>query len=102
MRIHTAVLGALVALATAQAAPAPVLLEPLAGRQVLPVSNWWNQDVSAAPVDARSPQLIDWISGRSATNTTAVRRLHPDFGPPPYGIPYVVVAGTQPRVPVTF
>ena len=85
-----------------QAAPPPVLLEPLAGRQVLPVSNWWNQDVSAAPVDAKSAQLVDWISGRSATNTTAVRRLHPDFGPPPYGIPYVVVAGSQPRVPVTF
>ena len=30
------------------------------------------------------------------------KRLHPDFGPPPYGIPYVVVAGDQPRVPVTF
>ena len=32
-------------------------------------------------------QLIDWISGRTPTNPTAVRRLHPDFGPPPYGIP---------------
>ena len=84
------------------AAAPPVLLEPLAGRQVFPVSNWWNQDISMAPVDARSTQLIDWISGRTATNTTAVRRLHPDFGPPPYGIPYVVVAGDQPRVPVTF
>ena len=28
--------------------------------------NWWNQDISAAPVDARSGQLIDWISGRTA------------------------------------
>ena len=28
--------------------------------------------------------------------------MHPDFGPPPYGIPYVVVDGTQPRVPVTW
>ena len=89
-------------MATAQAAPPPVLLESLAGRQVFPVTNWWNQDVSAAPVDARSPQLIDWISGRSSTNTTAVRRLHPDFGPPPYGIPYVVVSGTQARVGATF
>jgi hypothetical protein len=84
------------------AAQPPVLLEPLAGRQVFPPSNWWNQDVSAAPVDTRSAQLIGWISGRSATNTTAVRRLHPDFGPPPYGIPYVVVGGDQPRVPVPF
>jgi hypothetical protein len=102
MRIHSAALGAVVALAAAQAAPAPVLLEPLAGRQVLPAGNWWNQDVTGVPVDPQSPQIVGWISGRSATNTTAVRRLHPDFGPPPYGIPYVVVAGTQPRVPVTF
>ena len=81
---------------------ASVLLESLAGRQVFPVNNWWNLDISAAPVDARSAQLIAWISGRTGGNTTAVRRLHPDFGPPPYGIPYVVVDGTQPRVPVTF
>ena len=89
-------------LAAVRAAAPPVLLEPLAGRQVFPVSNWWNLDISEAPVDTRSTQLIDWISGRTATNSTAVRRLHPDFGPPPYGIPYVVVAGDQPRVPVTF
>jgi hypothetical protein len=102
MRITLAILSALVALATLEAAAPPVLLEPLAGRQVFPVDNWWNQDISAAPVDTRSPQLIDWISGRSAATPTAVRKLHPDFGPPPYGIPYVVVAGDQPRVSVTF
>jgi hypothetical protein len=85
-----------------QAASAPVLNEPLVGRRVFPVSNWWNADVSLAPVDARSGQLIDWISGRTATNMTPVRRLHPDFGPPPYGMPYVVVAADQPRVPVAF
>ena len=81
---------------------APVLNEPLTGRQVFPVTNWWNQDVSAAPVDPQSQQFIDWISNRTPSNPTAVRRLHPDFGPPPYGIPYVVVDGTQPRVSVTF
>ena len=79
-----------------------VLLEPLVGRQIFPTGNWWNQDVSAAPVDPASAQFIDWISGRTPTNPTAIRRLHPDFGPPPYGIPYVVVSGSQPRVPVTF
>jgi hypothetical protein len=80
------------------AAAPPVLNEPLTGRQVFPSSNWWNTDISGAPVDTRSAQLIDFISGRSATNTTAVRHLHPDFGPPPYGIPYVVVAGDQARI----
>ena len=63
MRIQMAVASALVAFATAQAPPPPVLLEPLAGRQVFPLSNWWNQDISAAPIDARSDQLIAWISG---------------------------------------
>jgi hypothetical protein len=57
------------------------------------VSNWWNQDISAAPVDPNSNAFIDFI-GRT-------RALHPDFGPPPYGIPYVGVGGTQIRVPVT-
>jgi hypothetical protein len=80
---------------------APALYEPLAGRQVFPASNWWNLDISTAPVDPQSSQIIDWISGRN-TNPSAVRRLHPDFGPPPYGIPYVVVSGAQPRVPLTF
>jgi hypothetical protein len=102
MRIHSAVASALIALATAQAAPAPVLLEPLAGRQVFPVTNWWNENISAAPVDTRSAQLIGWISGRTTAGSTAVRRLHPDFGLPPYGFPYVVVSGSQSRVPVTF
>lgn len=102
MRIYSALAGGLIALATAQAVPAPVLNEPLTGRQVFPVTNWWNEDISAAPVDTRSAQLIAWISGRTTSGSTAVRRLHPDFGPPPYGFPYVVVSGSQPRVPVTF
>lgn len=76
--------------------------DPLTGRQVFPASNWWNQDISGAPVDPRSAQLVEFISGRSSTNPSAVRRLHPDFGPHPYGIPYVVVGGDQPRVPLTF
>ena len=79
-----------------------VLVEPLVGRMVFPASNWWNQDISEAPVDPASGQIIGWISGRTPTTPTAVRRLHPDFGPPPYGIPYVVVSGDEPRVPLTF
>jgi hypothetical protein len=102
MRIRLVLISSVLALAAVHAAAPPVLLEPLVGRQVFPTTNWWNQDISTAPLDARSGQLIDWISGRSAANPTAVRRLHPDFGPPPYGIPYVVVAGDQARVPVTF
>jgi hypothetical protein len=80
---------------------AALLNGSLAGQQIFPVTNWWNQDISGAPVAAQSPQIIDWISGRT-TSPTATRRLHPDFGPPPYGIPYVVVTSEQARVPLTF
>ncbi len=80
---------------------APVLNGPLGGRQIFPANNWWNEDISGAPVYSGSAQMIDWISGRN-TNPSAVRRLHPDFGPPPYGIPYVVLTTEQPRVPLAF
>jgi hypothetical protein len=96
-----AAVGAMFAVGSAQA-PGPSIDEPLTGRQVFPVDNWWNLDVSRAPVDLRSAAFIDFISGRSSANPSAVRRMHPDFGPPPYGIPYVVVPGTQPLEPVTF
>jgi hypothetical protein len=76
------------------AASTAKLLEDFGGRALFPSSNWWNQDISRAPVDPRSSAFIDFI-GRD-------RRLHPDFGPPPYGIPYVGVGGTEPRVPVAF
>jgi hypothetical protein len=75
--------------------PSLVLLnDPLSGRQLFPGSNWWNQDITSAPVDPSSSALIAFIG--------ATRGLHPDFGPPPYGIPYVGVGGTQTRVPVAF
>src|SRR3954464_2064827 len=97
--VSLAVAGTVVAL---RAAAPPVLTEPLVGRQGFPTSKWWDADVSAVPVDPRSAALIDFISGRTATNRIPVRHLHPDFGPPPYGFPYVVVAGDQARVPLAF
>jgi hypothetical protein len=91
------------------AAPAPatsqsgvVLLEDFAGRAMFPAASGWNLDVSAAPVDPGSASYIAWISGRTPQNPGAVRHLHPDFGPPPYGIPYVGVPGEQALEPVTF
>lgn len=93
--LRVCVLSAVVAATVVVSAAAPpVLLEPLTGRQVFPVSNWWNQDISAAPLDTRSAQFMSWIG--------TTKQSHPDFGPPPYGIPYVVVAGDQARVPMTF
>jgi hypothetical protein len=68
---------------------------------LFPADNWWNQDVSQAPVDPRSAQFISFIG--------STRRLHPDFGgyESPgsqniYGFPYVVVSGDQPRRAVQF
>ena len=70
---------------------------------LLPPDNWWNQDISQAPIDPRSPQFVAFI------NNGGSRRLHPDFGgfESPgsvgiYGFPYVVVSGSQPKRAVSF
>ena len=66
---------------------------------LFPPDNWWNTDVSAAPVDSNSAAFINFIG--------PTRGMHPDFGgesgdpsSPIYGMPYVTVAGSQPLVPV--
>jgi hypothetical protein len=70
----------------------------LHGKQVLPPDNAWNQDISAAPVDPNSDNLISSIGLNAG--------LHPDFGTvyngAPNGIPYIVVAGNQSLVPLNF
>ena len=79
-----------------------VLLEDFSTRQAFPADNWWNLDISVAPVDSQSQALIDWISGRTPQNPTATRIVHPDFGPPPYGIPYAGVGANQALTQVAF
>ncbi len=63
-----------------------------------PASDPWNTRVDADPVDPASDTLIASIG--------LAKGLHPDFGADldgePFGIPYVVVPGTQPLAPVTF
>jgi hypothetical protein len=70
----------------------------LHGNVPFPADNPWNQDISNSPVDPNSSNLIASIG-----NTV---NLHPDFGTvwngAPNGIPYIVVSGTQPRVPMNF
>lgn len=85
-----------------QTAGLVVLNEDFSARQVFPTDNWWNVDVTTAPVDPASAAYIDFVSGRDPGHPTATRRLHPDFGPPPYGIPYVGVSGAEPRLTVHF
>jgi hypothetical protein len=65
----------------------------LEGRRPFPDDNAWNQDVSGAPLDPASDRLIRSIGAETG--------LHADFGDT-YGNPYVVVDGTQPKVPVSF
>ncbi len=70
----------------------------LNGARPFPDNNAWNMDVSRFPVHPNSANLIASIGANTG--------LHPDFGTfwqgAPIGIPYVVVAGTQPAVPVNF
>ena len=68
---------------------------------LFPRDNWWNLDISTAPVDASSGSYISFIG--------ATRRLHPDFGGDAspgsvdiYGFPYAVVDGAVPKQTVQF
>ena len=63
-----------------------------------PASSLWNTDISTAPVDPNSANIINFI-GSTVT-------LHPDFGAGTFhnqtiGIPYQVEAGSQPKINVT-
>src|SRR5215207_7122524 len=70
----------------------------LGGRRPFPADNPWNQEIARAPVDPNSAALIASIGPE--------KNLHPDFGTvwegAPNGIPDGVVAGSQPKVPVSF
>jgi len=70
----------------------------LQGRRVFPADNAWNTDISAEPVDPNSESLISSIGLSTG--------LHPDFGTfwdgAPIGFSYLVVAGSQPKVSVSF
>lgn len=65
---------------------------------MFPASNPWNQDISQAALDPMSDTYIK--------NMSPSTYCHPDFGTvwqgAPIGIPYIVVPGTQPLVPVSF
>ncbi len=110
--ISAAVLGAVLATKVACAqrvpgTPAPVdgpaqpgddQTVPLELPPLFPVDNPWNTDVSQYPVHPNSDNYLATIG----LNTG----LHPDFGTEwegaPIGIPYVLVRGDQPKVPITF
>lgn len=71
----------------------------LNGAVPFPADNPWNQNISGAAVDPNSDALIASIGLGTG--------LHADFGSglyqgAPIGIPYVVVPGSQPKVPIVF
>ena len=108
LRIVLAVLAvvATIPVVSAQQCPATVPVEgatPPAPLPLFPSDNWWNADISAAPVDGGSASYIAFI------NNGGTRRLHPDFGGEAspgsvdvYGMPYAIVNGSQPKQAVTF
>ena len=69
----------------------------LNGRRPFPDDSAWNTPIDKAGVDPNSTVLINSIGASTG--------LHPDFGANwdggPFGIPYVVVDGKTPKVPVT-
>jgi hypothetical protein len=102
---HRGLVGIAALVLTVAAAPAaaqPVQGGVLPGPfPLFPPTNWWNVDISGAPVDPNSPNLIAFIGGAT--------QLHPDFGgeitpgsTEIYGFPYIVVDGTQAKKTVQF
>ena len=83
---------------TPQSVPDLGINASLKGKRVFPADNPWNQDISGLPVDPNSANLISSMGLGTG--------LHPDFGTTwngaPNGIPYVVVSGSQQKVPITF
>jgi hypothetical protein len=70
---------------------------------LLPPDNWWNADISTAPVDINSASYIAFV------NNGGTRHLHPDFGGEVstgsvgiYGMPYAIVDGSEAKQAVTF
>lgn len=66
---------------------------------LFPSNNIWNTPVDTLPLDGNSSLYVNTIG--------ASKTLHPDFGSGlynggPIGIPYGVVAGSQPKVSVQF
>jgi hypothetical protein len=79
-----------------QSRPALAANPPGTSCSVFPAGNIWNTDVSSLPVHSQSAA---WLA---STGATTGRLLHPDFGGPPYGIPFNVVDNTHGTTSFTF
>jgi hypothetical protein len=84
---------------TPTATPGGVGGPMIAGCPLFPADNIWNRRIDALPVDPSSSAYV--------SNIGATTSLHPDFGAGlwdggPIGIPFVIVPGNQPFVPMDF
>src|SRR5260370_28717239 len=79
-----------------QTRPALAANVPGTSCSVFQASNVWNTDISGMPVHSQSAA---WLA---STGATGGRLLHPDFGGPPYGIPFNVVSNTHATTNFTF
>jgi uncharacterized repeat protein (TIGR02543 family) len=61
---------------------------------MFPANNVWNTPIDTLPVDPNSNAYVTTIG--------TGRNLHADFSAAGGGIPYVIVPGTQPLVPIAF
>ncbi len=83
---------ALLAIPVDSAFAAPV---PGTDCNVFPADNVWNLRVDGLPLDERSDT---WLASMNASSTD----LHPDFGPPSYGMPFTTVRRSHPKVRIRF
>jgi hypothetical protein len=93
MRI--AAIGVLLSVAVLVPASATAAPVPGSGCEVFPASNIWNTRVDGLPVHEMSDT---WLDSAHAGSTD----LHPDFGPPRYGLPFDVVGRRHRGVRVRF
>jgi hypothetical protein len=69
-------------------------LPTIGGCTVFTGNDDWNKDISGEGVDATWTQRIQNIVGNI--------NIHPDYGPPDYGIPINVVPASQAKLPISF
>jgi hypothetical protein len=65
--------------------------------EIFPGDNWWNVDISSAPVDQNSDNYVSFIDDNGGDGP-----LHADFDSIGDGIPYQLVDSSVTKVPVTF
>jgi PKD repeat protein len=93
---RTLLTGLMVGLLLVTTSAAAVVIE---GCPIFPSNNVWNTRIDTLPTDTHSAVYVSTIGSS--------KPVHPDFGSGtwdggPIGIPYVVVNGSQPAIPVSF